>query len=81
MRRRKANIARLLAIQEKLVDDFPTVPAYRVELGGSYCNFGILVRDGGKPAECLEWFDKALRTLTPIHDGTARFNTDAVFAE
>ncbi len=29
-----------LAIQEKLVADFPAVPAYSVALGGSFCNFG-----------------------------------------
>jgi eukaryotic-like serine/threonine-protein kinase len=57
-----------LAIQEKLVALFPTVLPYRVDLGGSYCNFGILVRDGGQPGESLEWFEKAIRTLTAVYE-------------
>ncbi len=55
-----------LAIREKLAGDFPSVPRYGVELGGSYCNFGQLLRDNGKAAESLEWFHKAIGTLTPI---------------
>ena len=38
-----------LAIREKLVADFPAVPAYRVELGGSFGNFSNMIRDGGNP--------------------------------
>ncbi len=61
-----------LAIQEKLVADFPAVPEYRVDLGGSYCNFGILVRDSGQPGESLEWFEKAIRTLTAVYEQDRR---------
>ncbi len=57
-----------LAIQEKLAADFPAVPQYRVELGGSCCNFGVLVRDSGRPGESLEWFEKAIRTLTLVYE-------------
>jgi tetratricopeptide (TPR) repeat protein len=61
-----------LAIQEKLAADFPAVPAYQVELGGSYCNFGSSIRDSGKPAESLEWFDNAIRVLKPVHEKEPR---------
>jgi tetratricopeptide (TPR) repeat protein len=44
------------------------VPHFRVDLGGIYCNFGILVRDGGQPAESLEWFEKAIHTLRAVNE-------------
>src|SRR5207248_1590604 len=64
-------------LQKKLADAFPAVPAYQVDLGGSYCNFGNLVRGEGKPADGLPWYDQAISTLTPVHlkeprDVTAR---------
>jgi hypothetical protein len=33
---------------------------------GSSCNYGHLVRDQGRPADSLEWYDKAINTLTPV---------------
>ena len=39
------------------------VPEYRRDLGGSYCNMGNVVRDGGKPAEALAWYARAISTL------------------
>ena len=56
-----------LAIQERLAADFPAVPNYQIDLGGSYCNYGILVRNGGRANESLGWFDKAIATLAPVH--------------
>ncbi len=61
-----------LAIQEKLVADFPAVAQHRVDLGGSYCNFGILVRNSGHPDESLEWFEKAIRTLSTVYEQDRR---------
>ncbi len=55
-------------IQEQLASDFPDVPAYGISLGGSYCNFGKLVLSGEKPSDSLQWFAKAVRTLTPIYE-------------
>jgi tetratricopeptide (TPR) repeat protein len=57
-----------LALREKLVDDFHAVPDYQVDLGGSCCNFGSLIRDGGRPGASLEWFAKAIRTLTAVYE-------------
>ena len=37
-------------------------------IGGSYCNFGQLVRNSGQPGESLEWFEKAIRILTAVHE-------------
>jgi tetratricopeptide (TPR) repeat protein len=48
------------------------VPEYRVELGGTYCNLGNLVRDSGKPADSLAWFHKAIDTLRPLHEQEPR---------
>jgi eukaryotic-like serine/threonine-protein kinase len=57
-----------LAIRETLVAEFPAVRQYRVELGGSYCNFGISLMNSGQPGESLVWFEKAIRTLSAVHE-------------
>jgi serine/threonine protein kinase/tetratricopeptide (TPR) repeat protein len=57
-----------LALFEKLATECPGVPAYQVEWGGSYCNLGNLLRDGDQPGMSLEWFSKAIRTVTPVHE-------------
>jgi tetratricopeptide (TPR) repeat protein len=56
-----------LSLREKLVADYP-IPVYQVDLGGSYCNYGAHVRDGAQPGESLIWFEKAIRTLTPVYE-------------
>jgi tetratricopeptide (TPR) repeat protein len=53
-----------LALEEKLVADHPGVPLYRVHLGGSCCNLGYAFGAGGQTATSLEWFTKAIGTLT-----------------
>lgn len=55
-----------VALKEKLADLFPTDPQAQVSLGSSYCNFGRMVMEGGNPANSLEWYGKAIRTLAPI---------------
>src|SRR5262249_45899265 len=55
-----------LLIQEKLAADFPAMLQYQIELGGDYCNLGGLLSDGGQPGASLVWFEKAIRTLTPV---------------
>jgi eukaryotic-like serine/threonine-protein kinase len=57
-----------LAIREKLVTEFPSVPEFRIDLGGSYCDFGALVGNRRQPGESLEWFERAIRTLTPVYE-------------
>jgi tetratricopeptide (TPR) repeat protein len=61
-----------LDLQEKLVTDFPTVPAYQVERGISYLNMGVLIRDGAQPSASLVWFEKAIRTLTAVYEQDRR---------
>ena len=61
-----------LAIREKLAAEFPAVPQYQVDLGGSYCNLGRLVSNSGQPGESLEWFEKAIRTLTAVYEQDRR---------
>jgi tetratricopeptide (TPR) repeat protein len=55
-------------VREKLVTAFPSVVEYRIALGGSYCNLGNLFRGHGHPADGLPWYDRAVRTLTPIYE-------------
>jgi tetratricopeptide (TPR) repeat protein len=61
-----------LALREKLAADFPVVPKYQIDLGGTCCNLGNLVREGGRPGDSLEWYDKAIRTLTAVYDQDRR---------
>jgi tetratricopeptide (TPR) repeat protein len=56
-----------LALEERLATDFPAVPQYQVDLGGSFCNLGNLFRAGKRPSESLVWYEKAIRTLTPVY--------------
>jgi tetratricopeptide (TPR) repeat protein len=52
--------------------DFPAVPQYQLGLGGSCCNLGNLVLGGGRPSESLEWYEKAIRTLTAVYEQDRR---------
>jgi tetratricopeptide (TPR) repeat protein len=60
--------SKALAIKEKLAAEFPTVPQYRVDMGGTYCIFGDLFRNSGEPGKSLEWYEKAIRTLTVVYN-------------
>ncbi len=55
-----------IAIQEKLIAEQPKATGYQVELAGGCCNLGELLRANGQPADSLEWFDKAVKALTPL---------------
>jgi tetratricopeptide (TPR) repeat protein len=57
-----------ISIRQKLVDRFPAVPAYQVGFGGSCYNYGDFLRESGKPADSLRWYNKAIRTVTTIHE-------------
>jgi tetratricopeptide (TPR) repeat protein len=46
--------------------DYPAVPAYQVELGACHCNSAVLLRDAVRPADSLEWFDKAIQILAKV---------------
>jgi tetratricopeptide (TPR) repeat protein/tRNA A-37 threonylcarbamoyl transferase component Bud32 len=59
-----------LAIRRELTDEFPARTEYQIELGGSCCNFAHLLRDGSKPADSLPWYNRAIRTLNPVHERT-----------
>ena len=55
------------------------MPDFRVKLAGSYCNFGHLVRQGGRPSESLLWFQKAIDTLEPLHQAEPTNDTARTF--
>jgi tetratricopeptide (TPR) repeat protein len=59
---------RALALQEKLATDFTATPSYGVELGNTYFGFGVLLLVNGEAADSLQWFDKAVHTLSPLHE-------------
>ncbi len=55
-----------VAIQEKLIAEQPKATGYQVEMAGGCCNLGELLRANGQSADSLEWFDKAVKALTPL---------------
>jgi serine/threonine protein kinase/Tfp pilus assembly protein PilF len=57
----RAEYERALAIQAKLADDFPAVPAYRRDVATSHYNLGRLLRDLGKRPEAEEHHRQALK--------------------
>jgi tetratricopeptide (TPR) repeat protein len=50
-------------LHESLVKDQPLVAEYAIELGGSYCNIGVLLTAQNEDAKAYPWFDKAETTL------------------
>jgi tetratricopeptide (TPR) repeat protein len=68
-----------LNLNKKLVERLPALGMPEIELGGTYCNYGILILREGKASESLEWFDRAVQILEPIHkkkpnDAAAKLN-------
>ncbi len=61
-----------LAIAAKLAAEYRAVPLYEVELGGSYCTFGNLARDHDRASESVDWFDRAIRTLSAVYEQDRR---------
>ena len=59
-------------IRESLVAAQPEVPQLQIELGMSYGNLGLVARDDGKPAESVQWYDLAIRTVAPIYERDPR---------
>jgi tetratricopeptide (TPR) repeat protein len=55
-----------LAINERLVEDFPSNTAFRFNLGQGCLNFGRVWVPREKPADQIEWFGKAISALRPL---------------
>jgi tetratricopeptide (TPR) repeat protein len=55
-------------LHKRLVEQAPNVLDYQIGLSGDYCNFGQLVAHNGRPGDSLEWFDRGIRILQPIHE-------------
>lgn len=48
---------------EKLTAQAPAMIEAATGLGGAYLNYALYLRDRGRPADCLEWYDRSLVTL------------------
>src|SRR5262249_3070955 len=48
------------------------IHAYRVGLGGSYCNYGNWFLNGERAGDSLAWFQKAIDTLNPVRQKEPR---------
>ena len=68
----EAILNRAVTILDSLVKDHPEMMELRPASASIACNLGRLIRDQGKPAESLEWFTRAIRTLASLHEGGAR---------
>jgi tetratricopeptide (TPR) repeat protein len=66
-----------LTVLTQLVKDYPAVPGYSVELGGTCCNLGMVEKAAGTLQGAQRWYDKAIATLEAVRardprDATAR---------
>jgi tetratricopeptide (TPR) repeat protein len=68
----RASFERAQQIRLKLATQLPAVPYYQIDLGGSYCNMGSVLRNQRRPADSLDWFAKAISTLTPVFQSEPR---------
>jgi tetratricopeptide (TPR) repeat protein len=59
--RKEQNAA--IELLDQLVADFSDVPKFRVKLGLYVFNIGDHTHRAGKPADAMEWYDRAIRTL------------------
>ena len=50
-------------LQEKLAADLSAVPVYRIDLAGSYVNYGRLLDGLGESATALDWYARAIPVL------------------
>src|SRR5262249_22048524 len=48
---------------DRLSQHHPQVVKYGVDLGGTYCNLGNLVKDEGADKAALAWYDQAIARL------------------
>jgi tetratricopeptide (TPR) repeat protein len=55
-------------LREELANRPTALTGDRVELGKSCCEYGQVLSAGGKPADSLRWFDRAVQTLTAESD-------------
>ena len=68
-----------LDLDKKLAVAFPSEPEYQIGLGGGYCNYGNLIAGEGRLADSLQWYDLAIRTLTPVYEQDRRAVTAREF--
>jgi tetratricopeptide (TPR) repeat protein len=54
-----------IEVWRQLAAEFPAIATHAIELGGTLCNLGSLLRDNGKPGDVLPLFDEAILTLSP----------------
>ncbi|HLW68858.1 MAG TPA: tetratricopeptide repeat protein, partial [Gemmataceae bacterium] len=55
-----------IKLGEQFAESTNSTPDLKVTLGGSYCNYGNFIRDRGNPENSLEWYGKAIKTLTAL---------------
>src|SRR5262249_34226807 len=75
----EAAFRRALELREKVAAEFPAIPEYRIDLAGSYVNFGRLIRDDGRILDSLDWFAKAIPLLEGILEQDSRVSAARSF--
>jgi tetratricopeptide (TPR) repeat protein len=54
-----------VAVYATLGDQIAAIPEYAIDAGGASCNLANVLRATGRPAEALEWYDRAAVALEP----------------
>ena len=62
-----------VAVYATLAEQFAVVPEYAIDAGGTYCNLANVLGRTRRPAESLEWYDRAAATLEPVVNKEPRF--------
>jgi serine/threonine protein kinase/tetratricopeptide (TPR) repeat protein len=68
-----------LELQRKLVEDFPTILDYSVALAGTWCNLGHLNKDRGQQTAAVDWYARAIDTLTGVVEKNSRLATARLY--
>ncbi len=68
-----------IAVKEQLIADFPGSPGLQVDYGGSCCNYANLMKDSGQLEASLDWYDRAIAAIEPVHLADPRANVAKSF--
>jgi hypothetical protein len=61
-----------ISLRERLIETFPDVPAYRIELGSCFAVLGAIVERRGRVVEALKLYDKSISVLESLPDSVSQ---------
>jgi tetratricopeptide (TPR) repeat protein len=75
----KTALDRARAIRKKLAGDFPLVLEYARDLGGSYCNLGLVAHKAEKRQAAVDWYNKGQVCLDKVLKKDPRYPYASLF--